>query len=44
MFPAGVIHGLVNLSDTELAHLLSAKNVSPEEMEGASFVERRWDM
>ena len=43
MFSAGVIHGLVNLSETERAHVLSAKNVSHEEMEGTMFVERRWD-
>ena len=41
--PAGAIHGLVNLSDTEPVELLATKNVSLEEEEGTIFVEPRWD-
>jgi quercetin dioxygenase-like cupin family protein len=41
--PAGAIHGLVNLSDTEPVELLATKNVSLEEEEGTVFVEPRWD-
>ena len=42
--PAGAIHGLMNLSNTEPAELVSTKpNVSHSEQEGTMFVEPRWD-
>lgn len=42
--PAGAIHGLMNLSNTEPAEIISTKNnVSHAEQEGTMFVEPRWD-
>ena len=42
--PAGAIHGLVNLSDTEPAELVTTKNnVSQVKEQGTVFVEHRWD-
>ncbi len=41
--PAGVIHGFMNLSDTEEVELVSAKNnVSEDSQEGTVFVEPSW--
>ena len=42
--PAGVIHGFMNLSDTEPVELVAAKNnVSNQDEEGTIFFEPRWD-
>ena len=42
--PAGVIHGLINLSKTEAAELVTSKNnVSSVMEQGTVFVESRWD-
>jgi uncharacterized RmlC-like cupin family protein len=42
--PAGVIHGFMNLSDSEAAELVAAKNnVSDVKGQGTLFVEPRWD-
>ena len=41
--PAGVIHGFMNLSDTEDAELVATKNsVSEDSQEGTIFVEPSW--
>ncbi len=41
--PAGAIHGLMNLSNTEPAELIAAKNnVSEDKEEGTIFVEPSW--
>jgi len=41
--PAGTIHGLMNLSETEQAELIAAKpGVSHKRDEGTVFVEPRW--
>ena len=41
--PAGVIHGFMNLSDTENAELVATKNsVSEDSQEGTIFVEPSW--
>ncbi len=41
--PAGVIHGLMNLSDTEPAELISCYSVGHRKDAGTVFIEPRWD-